>query len=119
MKQHRPGELFEKYKAKRLRPSSVVIKDEQKSSHQFYKKKKKNKDIPFISKASASDMKKYPALPSGKATKYDRFTKMGASKPLSKGTLKMSGKSGKLDYTRFKKKGMKCKKKHDHSNKCI
>lgn len=48
MKSHKPGELFEKHRAKMekkhkdgLRPASVVVRNEQNASHQMYKKHEK------------------------------------------------------------------------------
>lgn len=42
-KSSKPGDMFNKFKSKKgkLRPASVVVKDEQNSSHQFFGKKKK------------------------------------------------------------------------------
>ncbi len=97
-----------------LRPASAVVKSEQNASHQFYKKHKgkKKKAVPFISKASPSDIKKYPTP-----------QKLGwgnGQGPLQKGTLNMKPGLGKSFFKKRKKKndndaddkkkGMKCKK---------
>ncbi len=92
----------------------------QKNYHKKHKGKKK-KAVPFISKASKSDMKKYPTP--------EKLGWGSGQGPLQKGTLNMKPGLGKSFFKKRKKKndndaddkkkGMKCKKNHKHHKGCM
>lgn len=88
MKYKHPGDMFNTYQKKKkkkhgLRSADVVVRDEQKSSHQFYKKRKvKRKGNPNSPENYGRAMKgayeskygKVPTSPAAKPPKFD-FTK--------------------------------------------